>query len=280
LLKEVFPKDKIASSDLLEIMQAMDLNRNGVIEFDEFVNMFKSARSATISFTHKKSTQRLPVYGNPIFVKLDDDVEKEETEVISIKSLLNKIEAHNFSFTEFAEVLQWNAEGEIDTNDFIKNMEEYFGSTLTSEELNILAQEIDRNKGRIEVKDLLQFLDTNVKNEDREQKLVNLDMLIMVLAFKKSNKKTATEFLKVFELTPTLKLSQTTLTNLLMDNFGYSKKSAGRLVSYFQEKSMNPNAIPVQVIINELEEYMQQTQVVPSIIEADDEEKVSLFINF
>ena len=274
LLKEVFPQDKITSSDLFEIMKAMDLNRNGVIEFDEFVSIFKNARSATASYTNKKSTQRLPVYGNPIFINLEDESEKEETEVITVKNLLNKIEVNNFSFAEFVEVLQWSGEGEIRTSDFIKSMEEYFGSTLTSEELEMLAQEIDKEKEKIEVKDLLQFFDANIKNEDEDQKLVNLDLLIMVLAFKKSKRSTVTEFFKLFELTPTLKLSQTPLTNLLMDNFGYSRKSAGRLVRHFQEKSTNPNSIPVQVIINELEEYIQQTQVVPLVLEADDQEKV------
>ena len=166
------PEDKIGRAELMQVMKALDANHNGVIDFPEFVNVFKNARAASAipgqGLGQKPVQRHLPVFGNPIYVRLDEKeqekaVEKKMTASGPAQAALKKVSESNFSFGELIELMQWDTEGRVTVHRFMKCMDELFGPVLSPAERFAISQDVDKERtGFITVSQLLRFYNENI----------------------------------------------------------------------------------------------------------------------
>ncbi len=168
----VVPEDRISGKDLIQVMKALDSNRNGVIDFEEFVNVFKNARAASAipgqGLGQKPIQRQLPVFGNPVYIRLDAKEQEQAMAKTSAASsaaqtAIAKVSDSNFSFGELAELLQWDTEGRISVHKFMKSMEELFGPVLNAAERFAICQEVDKERtGFATVAQFLRFYNENI----------------------------------------------------------------------------------------------------------------------
>jgi len=282
VLTDVVPEDKISNKELLLVMKALDTNKNGVIEFEEFVNVFKNARSATIlpgsSLGQKATSKRLPTYGNSMFVKADfkgTATSKSPQKFAAVSGIIEKVAASNFSFGELLELIQWDQEGRISVHKFMKTMEEFFGTVLATSERYMLCQYIDTAKtGFITVPSMLRFYDENIGAEEDFRRLLKLDILIMVLTFRKSGISTVKEYIQSLGLNESQRLSQGNFAAFLSKNFGFGERSIFRLCELFKSYEKDSPLISANSLIQELEHFIGQIEVVPLNVESASNEKV------
>lgn len=180
LFGSIFPEEKLSPSDLLQTMKALDANRNGVIEFDEFANAFKNARSANIipgqgyTIGKKMINLRLPVFGNPVFVK-PDEAELSPSgkgKDSQISGILEKIKENNLLFGQCIEHLNWDNDGKVSVRLFMACLENLFAKCLDLKGLYAICQRIDKQKtGFITVLSLLSFCNENAEKLKEDEKV-------------------------------------------------------------------------------------------------------------
>ena len=155
-ITSIIPNEKLTKKELLQIMKALDVNKNGVIEFDEFVNIFKSARASNLPEVGK-SEGTLPVFGNLVFVKLDEETsnvgdkmeEKKETKKNSgLQQIKEKLSQNDLTLGMLIEKIKWDCTGKITINKLSKIMETVYSKALSINERYALCRSIDRKKNR------------------------------------------------------------------------------------------------------------------------------------
>ena len=180
LFGSIFPEEKLPPSELLQTMKALDSNRNGVIDFDEFANAFKNARSANIvpgqgyTIGKKMVNLRLPVFGNPVFVKLDEaEISSSEKLKTQINGIFEKIRENNLLFGECIENLNWDNDGKVTARVFMTCLEKLFEKCLDAKERYTICQRVDKQKtGFITVLSLLNFCNDNAELLKEDEKVI------------------------------------------------------------------------------------------------------------
>ena len=165
LFADLLTEEKYSHSDLLQTMKVLDVNKNGMIEFDEFAKVFKNARSSSIIQGKGRNNMktRLPIFGNPIFINVDKEPEIMEESIHNINPI-EKLKNSKLNFCDCIEKVKWDTEGKVTTHYFMSCLETLFGSCLIPKERLEICKNIDMDKtGFICANSLQKFYNQNVE---------------------------------------------------------------------------------------------------------------------